>query len=151
MATPSARTPEDYEAALRTYAFERAEEGRAVRVGEKERSEAAAIVAKYADLFTREQLDVMRAAEDAAPDDAERERLYRLRKSCERGLLARDLVHMQDEVQNELLAIRIDFRGESMPLRNADAKLSVLDEYADREELGGIHADATATMNEKRL
>src|SRR4029453_18244427 len=116
--------------------FERAEEGRAVRVGEKERSEAAAIVAKYAHLFTREQLDVLRAAEDAAPEDAERERLYRLRKSCERGLLARDLVHMQDEVQNELLAIRIDFRGESMPLRNADAKLSVLDEYADREELG---------------
>jgi hypothetical protein len=151
VATGAVPTPDDYEGSLRTYAFERAEEGRAVRVGEKERSEAAAIVAKYAHLFTREQLDVLRAAEDAAPDDAEQERLYRLRKSCERGLLARDLVHMQDEVQNELLAIRIDFRGESMPLRNADAKLSVLDEYADREELGEIHADATATMNEKRL
>ena len=67
---------------------------------------------------------------------SEHERLYRLRKSCERGLLARDLVSMQDEVQNELLAIRIEYRGESMPLRNADAKLAVLDEYADREELG---------------
>jgi hypothetical protein len=145
------RTPADFETALRTYAFERAEEGRAVRVGEKERSEAAAIVAKYGDLFTREQLDVLRAAEDAERGDSERERLYRLRKSCERGLLARDLVHMQDEVQNELLAIRIDFRGESMPLRNADAKLAVLDEYSDREELGEIHADATATMNERRL
>ena len=151
VATGAIPTPDDYEGSLRTYAFERAEEGRAVRVGEKERSEAAAVVAKYAHLFTREQLDVLRAAEDAAPEDAERERFYRLRKSCERGLLARDLVHMQDEVQNELLAIRIDFRGESMPLRNADAKLSVLDEYAEREELGEIHADATATMNEKRL
>ncbi len=58
---------------------------------------------------------------------------------------------MQDEVQNELLAIRVDYRGESMPLRNAQAKLAVLDSYDDREELGEIHADATATMNERRL
>jgi hypothetical protein len=151
VATPDVRTPEEFEAALRTYAFERAEEGRAVRVGEKERSEAAAIVAKYADLFTPEQLDALRAAEQAEHDGSARERLYRLRKSCERGLLARDLVHMQDEVQNELLAIRVEFRGESIPLRTADAKLAVLDEYDDREELGEIHADATATMNEPRL
>ena len=27
----------------------------------------------------------------------------------------------------------------------------VLDEYSEREELGAIHADATATMNERRL
>jgi hypothetical protein len=145
------RSPADFEATLRTYATERAEEGRAVRVGEKERSEAAAIVARYADLFSREQLDALRTAEDAEHDDRGKERLHRLRKACERGLLARDLVQLQDEVQNEVLAIRIDFRGESMPLRTADAKLAVLDSYADREELGDLHADATATMNERRL
>jgi hypothetical protein len=148
---PDVRTPEDFEGTLRTYASERAEEGRAVRVGEKERSEAAAIVARYADLFTREQLDHLREQEDAATEDRERERLHRLRKSCEGGLLARELVHLQDEVQNELLAIRVTYRGEEMPLRNAQAKLAVLDEYAEREELGDIHADATATMNERRL
>jgi hypothetical protein len=151
VSTPDVRTPEEFETALRRYAFERAEEGRAVRVGEKERSEAAAIVAKYADLFTTEQLEALRSAEEAEPEGSERERLYRIRKSCERGLLARDLVHMQDEVQNELLAIRVDFRGESIPLRTADARLAVLDEYGEREELGEIHADATATMNERRL
>jgi hypothetical protein len=145
------RAPEDFEATLRTYASERAEEGRAVRVGAKERSEAAAIVARYADLFTREQLDALRGAEDAERNEVERERLHRLRKSCEGGLLARELVHMQDEVQNELLAIRIEYRGESMPLRNAQAKLATLDSYDEREELGEIHADATVTMNERRL
>jgi hypothetical protein len=151
VATPSIRTPDDFEATLRTYGSERAEEARAVRVGEKERSEAAAIVAHYADLFTREQLDHLREREDEARDDVERERLHRLRKSCEGGLLARELVHLQDEVQNELLAIRIEYRGEEMPLRNAQAKLAVLDAYDEREELGEIHADATATMNERRL
>jgi hypothetical protein len=145
------RSPADFEASLRAYASERAEEARAVRVGEKERSEAAAIVARYADLFTREQLDALRAAEDGERDAVERERLHRLRKACEGGLVSRELVAMQDEVQNELLAIRIDYRGETMPLRNAQARLAVLDAYAEREELGEIHADATVTMNERRL
>ena len=117
----------------------------------RERSEAAAIVARYADLFTREQLDHLREREDAERDDVVRERLHRRRKSCEGGLLARELVHLQDEVQNELLAIRVEYRGEEMPLRNAQAMLAVLDAYNEREELGEIHADATATMNERHL
>jgi len=145
------RSAEEFEATLRTYSSERAEEARAVRVGEKERSEAAAIVARYADLFSRQQLDSLREAEDTERDAEERERLHRLRKACEGGIIARELVHLQDEVQNEILAIRVEFRGESMPLRTAQAKLAVLDAYADRETLGDIHGDATATMNERRL
>ena len=53
-----------------------------MRVGEKS-LEQAAIVALYADLFTRAQLEALRRAEAEASDD-ERERLYRLRKACER-------------------------------------------------------------------
>ena len=41
--------------------------------------------------------------------------------------------------------------GRRCRLRNAQAKLAVLDAYDEREELGEIHADATATMNERRL
>ena len=120
-------------------------------MGEKERSEAAAIVARYADLFSREQLDLLREAESTEQEPVERERLHRLRKACEGGLIARELVQLQDEVQNEILAIRVDYRGESIPLRTAQARLAVLPVYADREELGEIQADATATMNERRL
>jgi hypothetical protein len=145
------RTPDEFEGTLRTYASERAEESRAVRVGEKETSEAAAIVARFADLFSREQLDALRKKEDRIRNPRERERLHRLRKACEGGLLARELVSLMDEVQNELLAMRVDYRGESLPLRHAQAKIAVLDDYEDREELGEIHADATATMNERRL
>ena len=145
------RPAEEFEATLRTYSSERAEESRAVRVGEKERSEAAAIVARYADLFSREQLDALRKAEEAERDAGRQERLHRLRKACEGGLVARELVALQDEVQNEILAIRVDFDEESIPLRTAQAKLAVLDQYTDREQLGEISADATATMNERRL
>jgi len=52
MSTTAVRTPEEYEARLRDYYRDRSEEGRAVRVGEKEVSEQAAIVARYSDLFS---------------------------------------------------------------------------------------------------
>src|SRR5947209_6454857 len=38
-----------------------------------------------------------------------------------------------------------------MPLRNAQAKLAVMPEYADREELGKIQAAASAKFNDDRL
>ena len=72
-----------------------------MRVGEKETSEQAEIVARYADLFSRDQLAALREAEQSASGD-ERERLYRLRKTCESGLAAATLVERQDELENRL-------------------------------------------------
>ena len=62
----------DFEDQLAKYLYERSEEGRAVRVGEKEVSEQAEIVRRFADLFSREQLESLRDAEQTAGDDAER-------------------------------------------------------------------------------
>ena len=47
MSTTTVRTPAEYEAQLQKYYFERSEEGRAVRVGEKEFSEQTEIVKRY--------------------------------------------------------------------------------------------------------
>ena len=58
-----------------------------MRVGEKEISEQAEIVRRYADLFSRDQLDALREAEERERGD-ERELLYRLRKTCEGGLIS---------------------------------------------------------------
>jgi len=135
---------------LEQYLFERSEEGRAVRVGEKERSEQAEIVRRYADLFSREQLDALRSAEAEAQGDS-RELLYRLRKTCEGGLIAAQLAEPEDELENRMLAARLTFQGEEMPLRNAQAQLAVLSGYADREELGEIQAELNASFNEDRL
>ena len=82
------RSPAEYESRVQRYLFERSEEWRAVRVGEKEVSEQAAIVARYTDLFTREQLDALREAVSSAPSDDDRERLYRLSKMCESGIIS---------------------------------------------------------------
>src|SRR5437868_6946729 len=102
MSATAVRSPTEYESQLQRYLFERSEEGRAVRVGEKEVSEQAAIVARYADLFSREQLDALRSAEEDAEGD-ERERLYRLHKACEAGLLVAELAERDDALENAIL------------------------------------------------
>jgi hypothetical protein len=150
MSVTAVRTPAEYEAELQRYIFERAEEGRAVRVGEKEISERAEIVARYRELFTREQLDALKDAE-AGVSGAERERVYRLRKTCESGLADLELSEREDALENAILAARVEFRGEELPLRSAQAQLAVLTAYADREELGVLHGDASAGFNDERL
>src|SRR3954465_1235352 len=87
MSTTAVRSAAEFEEQLQRYLYERSEEGRAVRVGEKEVSEQAAIVARYADLFSREQLEALREEEHGS-DGERREWFYRLRKTCESGLVA---------------------------------------------------------------
>jgi hypothetical protein len=148
MSTTAVRSPTEYESQLQRYLFERSEEGRAVRVGEKEVSEQAAIVARFADLFSRGQLETLRSAEEEADGD---ERLYRLRKTCEAGLIVAELAERDDALENAILAARVTFRGEDLPLRSAQARLAVLPDYREREELGDLQADVSATFNHMRL
>ena len=151
MSVTVVRTPAEYESQLRRYLYDRSEEGRAVRVGEKEVSERAEIVARYRDLFSREQLDALRAAEQEAADDNDRERLYRLRKTCEAGVVSAELAEREDALENAILAARVEFKGEELPIRSAQAKLAVLPDYSEREELGEAAGDRSAAFNAERL
>lgn len=151
MSVETVRSPAEYEERLQRYLFERSEEGRAVRVGEKETSEQAAIVERYTDLFSRGQLEALRESEQKASDADERERLYRLRKTCEAGLATAELAEEDDELENRILAARVTWNGEEMPLRTAQAKLAILESYAQRQELGTLQADTSASFNQDRL
>jgi len=150
MAVATVRTPAEFESRLRRYIFERSEESRAVRVGEKETSEQAKIVARYTDLFSRAQLEALREAEaGAAPD--ERERLTRLLLTCEGGMVAAELAEQSDELENAILAAKVPFKGEELPLRSAQARLAVLADYGQRDELGALQAEVSASFNDRRL
>ena len=150
MSTTAVRSAAEFEEQLQRYLFERSEEGRAVRVGEKETSEQAAIVARYADLFSRDQLQALQAEEQSADGD-QREWLYRLRKTCESGLVAAELAERDDELENALLAARVTFKGEELPLRSALAQLAVISDYQERDELGELQRRKSAEFNEERL
>src|SRR4026207_2563149 len=113
-----------FEERLTRYLYERAEEARAVRVGEKETSEQAEIVARYADLFTREQHECLREEEDAAVD-GEAERLYRLREARPGGSVRRPRpvrAHgpLRDRVSRR--AGRVPRRIAAAPLGTGDAR-----------------------------
>jgi hypothetical protein len=149
MSTTAIRDAAEYESRLQKYYFERAEEARAVRVGEKETSEQAAIVARYRDLFTRPQIDALREAEEASSGE-DHERLYRLRKTCEAGVISAEIAEQEDALENAILSARVRWRDEEMPLRSAQARLAVLDSYSDREELGALERDASAAFNPER-
>jgi hypothetical protein len=144
------RSAQEFEDAYRAYFAEAAEELRAVRVGEKETSEQAVIVARHGDLFTREQLEALRSAEGEAADADEQERLYRLRRACEAGLVDAELAAREDELENALLAARLEFDGDELPLHSAEARLAVLRDYAQREELGELARMLDASFNEQR-
>ena len=150
MSIAAARKPAEFEAELQRYLFERSEEGRAVRVGEKEVSEQAAIVARYTGLFTRDQLDALRGEEDRATGD-QRELLYRLGMRCVAGIIAAALAEREDALENALLSARVEWQGEQLPLRSAQAKLAVLTDYAEREQLGELQALRSAEFNDERL
>jgi hypothetical protein len=150
MSTAAVTSHTEFESRLRRYLFERSEEARAVRVGEKEISEQAKIVERYADLFSREQLSALQADEEEAEGE-QRELLYRLRKTCESGLISAELAAREDELENKLLAEKVSFKGEEIDLRSALARLAVLDSYADREALGELQAQASASFNDDRL
>lgn len=144
------RTVDEYESRLRAYYFELGEEARVVRIGEKEVSEQAAIAARYSDLFSEEQLDALRQAETGA-DESARERVHRLRMSCQSALVFGALASLQDGLVNEELRTRVEFGGESLPVRSAKARVGVLSSYRDREELGALAWDASARLNNRRL
>ncbi len=145
-----ALSADEFERELTTYLYERSEEARAVRVGEKEISEQAAIVARFVHLFTREQHEALRSAESSVGGD-ERERTVRLREACAGGIMAAELAERGDQLENAILACRVSFDGQDLPLRSAQARLALLDSYSERDELGAIVLEASASFNGERL
>jgi hypothetical protein len=145
----SALSVGDFERRLEQYGIERSEEARAVRVGEKETSEQAAIVARHADLFTREQLESLRAAEEGAPD-GDRESVARLRLECQEGLVDRELAEREDALENALLAARVPWDEAELPLRAAQARLATEPDYGRRDALGAAVVEVSAGFNDER-
>ena len=138
-----------FERRLDAFLQERSEEARAVRVGEKETSEQAAIVARYADLFTREQLQALQEVESGAPAD-DRESVARLRLTCQEGIVTRELAEREDELENALLGSRVPWDGEELPLRSAQARLAVEPDYGRRDALGRATLAVSAGFNDER-
>ena len=130
----SVRTVDEFEQRLEAYAIERSEEARAVRVGEKDVSEQAAIVARYADLFSRDSSRRSAMRRRALPRTSAR----RSRGSvspARRGSSPRSSpsARTRSRTPSSRHACR---DGSELPLRAAQARLAVEPDYARRGSLG---------------
>src|SRR3954463_13138926 len=61
------------------------------------------------------------------------------------------MAEREDALENAILAARVDFKDEELPLRSAQARLAVLPDYRDRDELGKLTGDRSADFNADRL
>ena len=121
-----------------------------MRVGEKEVSERAAIVAAYADLFSREQLDALRSAEQQAEGDEARASLPPAQgvrgRGCRPGALGAPgrSSRTRSSPSGSRSRARRSRSGRHRPGSRSCRRTR------DREELGDVNGDASAGFNEGR-
>ncbi len=110
-------------------------DGHKVVVGLQSESHFADIYARYAHLFTRDQLDALGEARDAASSEGERERLNRLWFEAADGLAAADVVDAAQTLFNDRLAWRTEFDGEQVSINALGAMIAAEASYDRREQL----------------
>ena len=84
----------------------------------------------------------MKDAEESV-SGVERERVYRLRKTCESGLVDIELSEREDALENAILAARVTYRGEELPSARRRRSSPSFRSTEDREELGELQEDAS--------
>ena len=120
------RSPAEFEARLQRYLFERSEEGRAVRVGEKEapsrrRSSPATPISS-----AREQLDALREAEEEARRATSASGSTGCARRARAGSSPPSSPSARTSSRTRSSPRASTLQGEEMPLRTAQAKLAVL-------------------------
>src|SRR4029079_17362231 len=66
------------------------------------------------------------------------------------GIAEAELAAREDELENAVLAARLTFDGEELPLRSAQARLAVVPEYRKRDELGELVRVLDGGFKERR-
>ena len=76
--------------------------------------------------------------------------MTRLRLTCEDGIAVRELAERDDALENALLAARVPWQGEELPLRTAQARLATTSSYEERDALGSAALAVSVEFNDER-
>ena len=87
---------------------------------------------------------------ESAADDGAGESITRLRLTCREGIVDRELTEREDELENALLAARVPWDADELPLRAAQARLAVEPDYPRRDALGAAVVEVSAAFNDER-
>ena len=127
-------SPDDFAQALERHQAEAMDDGRKVVVGLQAESHFADIYARYAHLYTPEQLQALGQARDAASDAAERDRLERLWFEAADQVAAAEVIDAAQELYNERRSWRTTIDGEELSINALGAALAAEEDF-DRREL----------------
>ena len=121
-----------------------------MRVGEKETSEGAAIVAKYEDLFTHAQRDALLAAEEEAGDPASSSGSTDCASPARAGSSRARWPSLPTRSRTASWP-RACLPGRERAPADGAGQLAVLPDYGEREELGVATRGCRAGFNDDRL
>lgn len=144
-------SPDDFARAMEQHYIEASDDARKVIVGLQEQSRDAEIYARYAHLYTHEQLAVLANARDAATEPSERESLRRLWFDAADAVAARDLVQAAQDLTNDRLTWRATWDGEQRSINDLDARLASEPDYDRREAIYALICDADEAFCERDM
>ncbi len=144
-------SPDEFARAMEQHYIEASDDARKVIVGLQEQSRDAEIYARYAHLYTEDQLAVLAQARDAATSPDEQESLRRLWFDAADAVAARDLVQAAQDLTNDRLAWRASWDGESRSINDLDARLAAEPDFERREAIYSLICDADESFRERDL
>lgn len=136
--TTTILSPADYSGAVEQHHFEAADDMRRVIVGLEQESHQAEIYSRYAHLYTREQVESLQQAHDAAADSRLREELERLWLHAASAMAQAGIVEAAQELTNDRLSYRTAWRGGERSINELGASIASEPEFDAREELYGL-------------
>ncbi len=128
-------SPDEFAQALERHQAEAMDDARKVVVGLQAESHFADIYARYAHLYTPEQLEALAQARDAAGDEVERDRMDRLWFEAADQVAAAEVIEAAQELYNERLAWRGTLDGEQLSVNALGAALASETDFDRRERL----------------
>ncbi|MBC7643672.1 MAG: hypothetical protein H7123_01005, partial [Thermoleophilia bacterium] len=121
--------------ALEKYYIEASDDYRKVVVGLQAESQQAEIYARYAHLYTTDQLESLASERDAASDPELREGLNRLWFDAAAAVAARDVVQAAQDLTNDRLGYRATWDGEEVSINTIGALIAAEEDFDRREGL----------------
>lgn len=149
--TTTVLSPEAFAAAVEQHHIESMDDGRKVVVGLQDESQFAQIYARYAHLYTDEQLTALARARDEATSDSDRDRLNRLWFEAADGVASADVVDAAQELFNDYRAWRGELDGEQRSVNDLGAMMAAEADFDRREAIYALICSADEQFAEREV
>ncbi len=149
--TAGAITTGDIIKGIQDSTYELLTESRLARVGLKDEQDTAAVLEKYAWLYSLDTVRRAREAYEAEADSGEKERLRRVYYYLMDGYVERQTAAQEDKVVSFEMNAAVEVDGQTIPYHNVRALMAREPEYDRRDRLRDAQLQVVEQTNPDRL